>query len=121
RDGGEQRDGEPREVRAHVRSVEPGTQETDAAVDVEADAARRDHALVRVDGGDAADGEAVAPVEVGHGERVADDAGQVRDVHHLRERGVVAQLAHELIAGVDAPGHAHAAVPGDLPYLVVDA
>ncbi len=54
--------------RQHVGDGEAGDESADAAGDVEADAAGGDDAaLVRVEGGDAADREAVAPVGVGHG------------------------------------------------------
>src|SRR5262249_34863438 len=69
-------------LRAHAAD----RQEAHAAVDVEADAAGRDHAaLGRIEGRHAADREAVAPVNVGHRERRADDARQARDVRDLLE------------------------------------
>ena len=96
-------------------------QQANAAVDVEPDAAGRDDAFLGVHRGDPADGKAVAPVHVGHGQRVPDDAGQVRDVDELRERRVVAQRRHLRLAGVDARRDTHAAVPRDLPDHLADA
>src|SRR3989304_3333328 len=62
------------------RAREPRPQGADAAGDVEADPARGDDALLGIEGGDAPDGEAVAPVGVGHGEGGGENAGQGRDV-----------------------------------------
>src|SRR5213079_2105108 len=115
-----ERVGDPVEVHPNVVGHERGAQQAHAAVDVEADAAGRDRALLRVDRGHPADREAVAPVDVGHGERVADDPGQVRHVRDLLERRIVAQLRHELLARVDPAGHAHTALARDLPDVVVD-
>ena len=61
--------------RLDVVARQAGVQAAHAAGDVEADAARgHDAALVRVEGRHAADGEAVAPVRIGHGVGRADDA-----------------------------------------------
>src|SRR5439155_777020 len=62
----------------------------------------------------------VAPVDVRHGERAADDPGQVGHVRELRERRIVPQLRHELLARVDPAGHAHAALARDLPDPLAD-
>ena len=117
----EERVGDALEVRRQLVRLEPGAQQPDAAVDVVADAARGDGPLVGVDGRDAADREPVAPVDVGHRERMADDAGQMGDVRHLLQRGVVAQHGHQLLAGVHASRDQHPAVAGDLPHELVDA
>src|SRR5213083_733871 len=115
-----ERVGDAVEVHPNIVGGERGAQETHAAVDVEADAAGRDRALLRVHRGHAADREAVAPVDVRHGERAADDPGQVGHVRELRERRIVPQLRHELLARVDPAGHAHAALARDLPDAVAD-
>jgi len=60
--------------------------EADAAIDVVAHAARADHARLRIHGRHAADRKAIAPVDIGHGNAVAHDAGKVGDVAHLIER-----------------------------------
>ena len=101
---------------ADVGSGEVGGQEAHAAVDVVAHAARRDDAVVDVEGRHAADGEAVAAVDVGHGQGVADDAGQVGHVGHLGEALVAAEgVQDELAVGVDAARHAHAPGLRELP------
>ena len=89
--------------------------QTDAAADVVADTARGNDALVDVEGGDTADGEAVAPVDVRHGVRGAHDARQTGDVLDLLE-GVVefARLDHAA-AGEDPSRHAHRRLAVDLP------
>jgi hypothetical protein len=79
---------------AGSRRGQTGAQQPDAAVDVVADAARRDHPLVGVHRRHPADREAVAPVDVGHGDRGADDPRQVGDVGHLLEAGVAADVVH---------------------------
>ena len=104
-------------------SREVGAQQPHAAVDVVADAAGRDHAARRWIGRrHAADGEAVAPVDVRHGQRVADDARQEGHVGHLLEGLVLRQDVHHLLAGVDAAGDAHPLLvaAGQLPAQVID-
>jgi len=48
-------------------------------------------------GGDPADAESVAVVNVGHGQTGSDDAGQGGDVGDLLQRRVVADLADQRI------------------------
>src|SRR5581483_2832140 len=96
------------QVPAHVLLLEVGLDEPHAAVDVEAHAARGEHALVRVEGRDAADGEAVPPVDVGHRHAAAHDAGERRDVGHLLEGVVLLHVREERVAGEDAARDAHA-------------
>ena len=60
-----------------------------------------------VEGGDAADREAVAPVGVGHAEARLDDAGQRGDVRRLHEDLVVHRL-DQRAAAEHAHGHVHA-------------
>ena len=93
---------------------EPRPHQPHAAVDVEADAARRDHTVGLVHGRDAADGEPVAPVDVRHGDAGVDDAGQRGDVGHLLQRLLVARLLEQARVRVHASGHAHLVLAGDL-------
>ena len=81
---------------------EVGAQQPHAAVYVKPDAARRhDRRWVgRVERGDVADGEAVAGVQVGHGQGGAHDAGQGRDVGDLFDGWEEAAAA-----GRRCPGH----------------
>ena len=102
------------EPRPHVFDAEPRAHQPHAAVDVEADAARRDDAVGLVHGRDAADGKAVAPVDVRHRDAGAHDAGQGRDVGHLLQRLLVTGLLEEARVRVHAPGHAHLVIAGDL-------
>ncbi len=95
------------EPRPDVLQAEARSHEAHAAVDVEADAARRDHAAGLVHRGDAADGEAVAPVDVRHRDAGVDDAGQRGHVGDLLQRLLVAGLVEEARVRVHAPGHAH--------------
>ena len=73
-----------------------------AAIDVKADAAGRNHAVVvRVRGRHAADGEAVALVNVGHGQRPPHDPRQHRHVDRLLEREVFEQVLQQPLVRVD--------------------
>ena len=53
-----------------------GGDHANAAVDVVADAARRDRAVLGIDRSDTADGKAITPMDIGHREAVTDDAGK---------------------------------------------
>ena len=101
---------------------EVGPQQPHAAVDVVADAAGADDAVLDVGGDDAADREPVALVDVGHRERRLDDAREGRAVRHLLQRRVTADGRHELVVGVDDPRHPHAGprVLGDPPEIGKD-
>ena len=82
-----------------------------AAVDVVADPAGRDDAVGQLGGGDPADREPVALVDVRHREGRADDARQGGDVLELLEREVALDLGEELGVGEHPRGDAHV-VPG---------
>ena len=87
--GAKQHVGEPFQARRERSQVEIAAQAADAAGNVETDPARRnDAAGLGIEGGDAADRKAVAPVRIGHGHGRADQAGQARHVgdllQHLR-------------------------------------
>ena len=92
----------------------------DAAINVVADRSRRDTAVLGVDAGDAAHGEAVTLVAVGHADGVVPDAGEVGRVLELLERLVLAYLVQEFLAREDARRHAHVALAGDLPDVLAD-
>ena len=93
--------------RLDVIQREIRTDQAHAAVDVEPDAARRDHAaFVHIHGCDAADRKAVAAVAVSHAQRVARDAWQGRDVADLLINGFI-HFAHQFFCGDDPCRHAH--------------
>ena len=119
---GEERVGQARQVRSDVGRLEVAAQETDAAVDVEADPAGADHPVVQARRRHAADGEAVAPVDVGHRQRRPHDPRQGRHVGDLGERRVVAERRHQALVGVDDPVDAHpgALVARDPPAVRVE-
>ena len=80
-----------RAARARSPSSDRGQRQREqahAAVDVVADAARRDDAVRELGRRDAADREAVALVDVGHRQRRLDDPRQRRHVLQLLERAV---------------------------------
>ena len=83
---------------ADVRLRQVRAQQPHAAVDVEADAARRDDRarVVHVERGDVADREAVARVDVGQPDRRAHDARQRGDVRELLHRGQEAAVPRRL-------------------------
>ena len=114
---------ELRQAGLHLVARQVRLDESHAAVDVEADPSRRDHAVAVVHGGDAADGKAVAPVDVGHGDARLEDAGQGGHVPDLLQRLVGAGLGEELLARIDDAGHAHVALGrqqvGERSYLLV--
>ena len=72
------------QLRLHLVRGERGGDRADAAVDVHAHGAGGDHGLgvAGVHGHDAADGQAVAGVDVGHAGH-ADDAGQAGGIAQL--------------------------------------
>ena len=97
------------EPRPHVLVHEVGAHQPHAAVDVVADAARRNHApFGRIGGRHAADAEAVAPVDVGHGEAGHLDARQEGDVGHLLGGLIGANLLDQPLVGEDAAFDLHA-------------
>ena len=98
---------------------EVSTQQPDTAVDVEAHTAGRDDAVLHAGRRDAADREAVAPVDVGHRHRGADYAREKRDVGDLLHRPIFLDLGHQPLAGEYDARDAHAlhVVRGQLPHL----
>ncbi len=99
-----------------------GADETGAAVDVEADAAGRDDAVVETHRRHAADREAVPPVDVGHRQRVADDPRQEGDVGDLLDSLVLRHRPQHALIGEDEAGDAHAALVAHRqpPAVLVD-
>jgi hypothetical protein len=109
------------QLRLDLLQSERGENEAHPAVDVEADTAGRDHSVARIHPSHAADGKAVAPVGIGHGEAVPDDAGKRRDVRRLLEYLIVHRMQQRL-AGEDPDRHAHARAKGrwKLPHAFRD-
>src|SRR5690554_4614840 len=60
-------------------------------------------------------------MDVGHRQRCFDDAGQVRDVGHLLERGVLTDVLHHGLVGVDDSLDAHLAFAGNAPPPFIDS
>jgi hypothetical protein len=105
----------------HLGLGEIGPQHAHAAVDVEADAARRDDAAVGAKCGHSADGEPVAPVTVGHAQRRPHDAGQTGHVGDLLEDALI-HGTQERLGCVDARRHQHPRLLAgrDLPHAIAD-
>lgn len=97
---------------AEVSTGKPGRQEPHAAVDVEAHASRRHHAVRQERCGHAADREPIAVVHVRHAPREVDDAGQRGHVHQLRDRLAVRNARKQLLVGEDPRRHAHVRAMG---------
>ena len=109
--------------RLNVLVGEVGAHQPHAAVDVVADPARRNHAaLGRIGGRHAADAEAVAPVDVGHGQAGHLDARQKGHVGHLFRRLVGANLLDQPLVGEDSPFDLHPDLValGNPPAALVD-
>src|SRR5206468_4759269 len=92
-----------------------GLHQAYASIDVVADAAGRDDAVVEIHRRDATDGKAVAPVNVRHGERIADDAREMRHVHHLAQTIIFLKSGHESFRAIDTPRHLQATLASALP------
>ncbi len=105
------------QVGGDVVAAEARAQQPHAAVDVIAHAAGGDHAVGHAGGDDAADGEAVALVDVGHGQGIGDDARQRGAVDQLIEALVAQRRAQQLGVGIEPRRHAHV-VAVLLGYLV---
>ena len=96
------------QMRLHFGQLQIRAHHAHAAVDVVAHAAGRDHApFVRIGRANAADAEAVAPVNIGHGQAGHLNAGQRGDVGHLLAGLVVADLLDQHVVG-DRSGHRRA-------------
>ena len=117
---GEERIREKRLMRLDLGPRQTGGKQSHAAGDVEADAAGRDHALVRVEGRHAADREAVAPVGIGHGVGRLQDTRQPGHVRGLLE-DLVVHLLDQIATRVDHRRHPHARVGLDAPFGLGDA
>ena len=117
----EERVGQRLHVRSEFGAGEPRAHQPHAAADVVAHGARRDHAVLRIEGHHAPDRQAVAPVGVRHGDRGLEDARQGRRVAHLLTGAVREDLLEQRPVGEDHPGHAHRARARDQPAEVVEA
>ena len=97
-----------RQFALHRAFVQVRAQQAHAAVYVKSHAARRDHAVLHPHRRDAADGKAVAPVDIRHGERVPHDAGQRCHVGDLLDRHVAGHRVDHGCVSIDHPRNAHA-------------
>src|ERR1043166_5430473 len=111
-------------MRLDITVKEVGLHQTNAAIDVVADATGRNDAALRgICGTNPANAEAIAPMNVGHGEAGVLDAGQGREIGDLIRRLVLADRVNKSIAGEDPSidEHTGAIALGDLPTAFVDA
>ncbi len=98
-------------------------QQPHAAVDIVADAARRDHPIREARRRHAADREAVALVHVWHHQHVPHQPRQRGGIHRLLQRFVVHHRFDQLARGENAHRHPHILPErlGDLPFVIADA
>jgi hypothetical protein len=107
-------------LRLHCGPREASQQTAHPTGDVESDpAGRNDAPFGRVEGGDPADWKAVAPMGVRHGVGAFDDTGQRGDVNHLLA-DLLVHIGDQRPVGIDDPGDAHRAAPGDAPLEGAD-
>ncbi len=108
--------------RSHVAVGQVGAEQPDAAVDIEADPARADDALIHGKGRHAADREAIPPMQVRHAERGPHDPRQGGNVGHLAQAGIVAQRFDQRVIREDesVDPHAGPAIAGDPPAKRID-
>ncbi|MCU0277082.1 MAG: hypothetical protein MUF02_09600 [Acidobacteria bacterium] len=92
-------------------------QQAHAAIDVVAHSARQDDAAGGGKGRHAADAEAIAVMDVGHGQRTSDEAGQAGHVDHLLDRGIIQRVLQDLACGEDLGigGHGPVGRPAQAP------
>ena len=102
---------------SQFRGVQMGREQANAAVDIIADAAGRDHPARQPGGHHATDREAVALVNIGHRQRLADHAGQGRRVDQLFQGAIFQGLFKNVVVCVEMSRHAHV-VPEFLRHFV---
>src|SRR5207244_11931151 len=69
----------------------------------------------------ATDIKSTTPLHVRHGERISDDAREMRHVHHLAQTIIFLEAGHEFFRGIDTPRHSHAALAWNLPKALFNA
>ena len=103
-----------------IRPAQVGAEQAHPAVDVVAHAARGHHALFQVEGRHPADGETIAPMDVGHGQGGPHDPRQGGHVGHLLEAPVLLDLGDHLPGSKHQPPGAHLPFLRHLPAILVD-
>ena len=97
------------QMRLDVSIEKVGTNQAHSAIDVVAHSARRNDApFARIGGADTADAEAIAPMNVGHGQARVLNARQEGDVGYLLRRLVLLELFEQTLVSENQPVHAHA-------------
>ena len=97
-----------------------GAQESHTAVNVVSHSAGGDNTVIGIHGGHTADGEAVPPVDIRHGQGILHDPRQMSHIPHLFYARVSLDGGDELSAGVDPPRHPHTAGFGYFPEKFAD-
>jgi len=105
-------------ARLQILPFETGQQVPDPAGDVEPDATgRNDPAQIRVEGGNATDREAVAPMRVRHRIGGVDDTRQASHIADLLE-DLVVHLGNQALVAVKHGGHAHLTLGIQTPFPI---
>jgi len=115
RDVAQQCIGQFRQARPNVCHLQLRSQQAHAAIDIVTYPPGGNHPLVRIEGGDTADGKSVAPMDVGHTQGRPDDARQHGDVAYLLQGLFTAQHFHHGGTGVHQAFGPHGAFPRDAP------
>ena len=100
--------------------MQVGGEESNAAVDIVADAAGGNDSFIQVKAGYSPNGKAITPVNVGHGDGRADDAGQASNVGDLIEALVFSDVGHQRLVSEDDAVRIHPPFLRDSPRAVID-
>jgi len=100
--------------------VKAGRHEAAAAVDVVTHTARGNDPGFHVEGRHPADGEAISPVDIRHGQGIIDDPRQMGHVGHLFLTFVAPHVPEEALAAVNDPRDPHPTGLGNLPPAIID-
>jgi hypothetical protein len=122
-DGGEESVQQRLQLRQEFRLAQGGHEKPHAAGDVVPHSSRGEDALFGVEGGHAADGKAVSPVDVRHGDALPHDARQGCHVHNLGEGVFLKDGLQDVLVREEQPGDAHVlpGAPGQGPAQAVIA
>ncbi len=108
--------------RPHLLLCQFCSKQSDPAVDVISDGARRKDTIPDIGGYDSSDGQAVSLVDVWHGEGGLDDSRQEGAVRHLLQGEVLHDRFHQTLIGIDDPWNPHPrfVVLREQPSIVIE-
>jgi len=97
-----------------------GRHEAAAAVDVVTHPTGGNYPVLHIEGRHPANGEAISPVDVRHGQGIIDDSRQMGHVGHLFLTFVAPHVPEEALAAVNDPRDPHPPGLGHLPTAIID-